>query len=149
MRFFRSGKASDTFAERITEGHVKGSKLSSEISRKSSFYMNYPDRSVPEEFHKNCIGYFDEVDFYLAVGYDESSDFVHHLHEESESEGLFNWTDSNGDSPAKIVDKQLILVDYLLELGYDLLTPERDNVSESPGFEKYIYSKYIEKLLDF
>ena len=32
-------------------------------------------------------------------------------------------------------DKQLHMVGYLLELGYDLLLAQQDNVSQSPGFE--------------
>ncbi len=32
-------------------------------------------------------------------------------------------------------EKQLIMVGYLLELGYDLMINADDNINESPGFE--------------
>lgn len=39
---------------------------------------------------------------------------------------------------------QLICCAYLFELIFDLCIPESDNVSDSPGFEKYIV-KYTKK----
>ena len=35
----------------------------------------------------------------------------------------------------ELKDKQLVMVVFLLELGYDLMISVQDNVSESPGFE--------------
>ena len=41
---------------------------------------------------------------------------------------------------------QLICCAYLFELIFDLCIPESDNVSDSPGFEKYTV-KYTKKKL--
>ena len=36
------------------------------------------------------------------------------------------------------MEKQLVMVGFLLELGYDLIINNDDNVSKSPGFEPYL-----------
>ena len=38
----------------------------------------------------------------------------------------------------EMVNAKLELVAYLYELGYDLCISQQDNVSQSPGFEKYL-----------
>jgi hypothetical protein len=38
-------------------------------------------------------------------------------------------------SCSELDEKQLVMVGYLLELGYDLIINADDNISESPGFE--------------
>ena len=35
----------------------------------------------------------------------------------------------------ELKDKQLVMIGFLFELGYDLMINSDDNVSESPGFE--------------
>ena len=59
--------------------------------------------------------------------------------------GIFNWADEDlqyireinfsGIAPTDLKKKQLRMVNYALELFYDLLIPGRLNVSKNPGFE--------------
>ena len=61
----------------------------------------------------------------------------------SEDEGIFTWsndvieqvTNLHLSTNTELKDKQLVMVVFLLELGYDLMIIIQDNVSESPGFE--------------
>ena len=46
-----------------------------------------------------------------------------------------NYFHNNADS--FVSENKLILVTYLIESSYDLMLSSVDNVSESPGFEKY------------
>ena len=59
--------------------------------------------------------------------------------------GIFNWSDDDlqyistinfsGIAPTDLKKKQLRMVNYTLELFYDLMIPSRLNVSKNPGFE--------------
>ena len=47
-----------------------------------------------------------------------------------------------------IVENKITLATYMIESGYDLLLSSEDNVSESPGFEKYTKQNGRGKMID-
>jgi hypothetical protein len=57
--------------------------------------------------------------------------------------GIFKWDEDVVEKVNKLTlyscnelnEKQLVMVGYLLELGYDLMINADYNISESPGFE--------------
>jgi hypothetical protein len=79
---------------------------------------------------------------YCGIGFDRSRT-VNGLIETDEGKGIFSWdktvidclTGSTklGDTMG---DRQLCMVAYLFELGYDLMmSPKFNNLSRMPGFE--------------
>jgi hypothetical protein len=146
----RSGKVSRPFADRYKE-HRASSKLSKDADRQSRFYRAYPSVAADQAFHENTKGVFEDLEMYCAVGYKvrsnaTSSNTTDHL--VKTNDGIFLWTNealkniqgrerkSIGD--ATIVKARAVLVDYLLELCYELLLSSVSNASTSSGFEIYM-----------
>ena len=61
-----------------------------------------------------------------------------------DDDGLFHWSDYDDrlkntmKDQASLNDEKLHMVGYLIEICYDLALAESRNVSESPGFEKFL-----------
>lgn len=118
------------------EGAVKGG---------SDFYDFYPSKASALGKNENYPkrGYYEDLTFIVLQGYDpDNSEAVSAL---TKKGGIFNWADEDlqyireinfsGIAPTDLKKKQLRMVNYALELFYDLLIPGRLNVSKNPGFE--------------
>lgn len=91
--------------------------------------------------------YFEDLALFCGLGFIRSDSVVSRLTsiDGGEAKGLFMWDDSiidalnNWDKNGQttMVDKQLHMVAYLLELGYELLLSDDANVSTMPGFENF------------
>ena len=90
-------------------------------------------------------GYFEELVLYCGIGFDRCSQTVNGLIEMDEGKGIFSWdrtvidclpgSTKLGDT---MRDKQLCMVAYLFELGYDLMISPKFNLSCMPRFEKQL-----------
>ena len=61
-------------------------------------------------------------------------------------DGVFHWLqnvkvklgESNLPDSRNMSDKQLVLIGYFFELGYESILSPNQNVSENPGFESFL-----------
>ena len=86
--------------------------------------------------------FFSELDYFMAFGYGKSKRDI------LCSDAIFVWPESirsmlakkHGRGKMKVMDEQLVLIDYLLERVLELwLEPSKD-ISTSSGWEKYLLS---------
>ena len=62
------------------------------------------------------------------------------------NDGVFHWSqnvkvklrESNLPGSRNTSDKQLVLIGYFFELGYELMLSPNQDVSENPGFESFL-----------
>ena len=118
----------------------------------SKYYLSYPERppaasaATSSSSHVIRVGYSDMLTQYMALGYDpEDREAVKTITSTDKKKGIFSWpTDLlnriqgvgfRGLQAADLKLKQLRMVNYAIELFYDLLIPGRLNMSENPGFE--------------
>lgn len=120
--------------------HANNAKLEKQEHIDKQFYHSYPDRTSKHIVEKGRKGFFQDLDEYCGVGFSRSGvQEVNNL--TSVEDGILTWTkkiidySTDKESGTIIVDKQLHLVGYLWELGYDLMIPPHCNVSTSSGFE--------------
>ena len=85
--------------------------------------------------------YFEELVLYCCIGFDRSQ-MLSGLIETDEGKGIFSWDKTVVDcltGSTKLGDimrdKQLCMVAYLFELGYDLMISLERNLSRMPGSE--------------
>ena len=147
-KWIRSGKAVGsrssnprrTFGCRHQE-HKKAAGEKGNMNQKSNFYSCYPDKSLTES-NSRRKGYFNNLSQYCGIGFQRDGD-TSGITEIEENKGIFTWSNDVIERVNKLnlsyckdlEEKQLVMVDFLLELGYDLMINRNDNVSESPGFE--------------
>jgi hypothetical protein len=145
----RSGKVSDRgFGDRHKD-HWKNAKNSgsSTAAKQSKLYTEYPSKESNlvrlggESGEKCWKGYFEDLVLYCGIGFDRSRT-VSGLIETDEGKGIFSWDKTVIDCLAgstklgdTMSDRQLCMVAYLLELGYDLMISPKFNLSRMPGFE--------------
>ena len=151
-RFIRSGKVSGgargdnggrTFATRNRE-HKKGSELKSFQDRQSTFYTKYP--SIENTSNNTELwGHFENLTQYSAFAIARmDKPIVKSICEDTN--GFMQWPEQIIEKLSKggrtvgmdLVNAKLEMVAYFFELAYDLCLSHQDNVSQSPGFEKYI-----------
>jgi hypothetical protein len=95
-----------------------------------------------KESGKKCWkGYFEDLALYCGIGFDRSRT-VAGLTETDDGKGIFSWDKKVIDcleGSTKLGDtmknRQLCMVAYLFELGYDLMLSPKFNLSRMPGFE--------------
>jgi hypothetical protein len=151
-RFIRSGKVSGglrgenggrTFAQRDRE-HKKGSELKCFQDRQSKFYTKYPSTDSASKSTEPW-GYFENLIQFSGFAIDRTKKtLVESICEEAN--GFMRWPKNTIQRLSKdgsirgneMVNAKLELVAYLYELAYDLCISQQDNVSQSPGFEKYL-----------
>jgi hypothetical protein len=85
--------------------------------------------------------YFEDLTLYCGIGFDRSGT-VGGLIETKKGKGIFSWDKTVIDYLAlstklghTMRDRQLCMVAYLFELGYDLMISPKFNLSLMPGFE--------------
>jgi hypothetical protein len=145
----RSGKVSDRgFGDRHKD-HWKNAKNSgsSTSTKQSKLYTEYPSKGsnlvrLGVASGKKCWkGYFEDLVLYCGIGFD-CSRTVSGLFETDEGKGIFSWEEMVMDCLAgstklgdTMRDRQLCMVAYLFELGYNLMISPKFNLSRMPGFE--------------
>jgi hypothetical protein len=143
--WIRSGKVTNrSFAKRHKE-HARAAKLTTAADLGSMFYTSYPSTSACLATTTTRKGNFENLQQFVGIGFDRrSDDVVRYLTCcVNNSDGVFAFDDAAKENCAKVkfqgIDavqhKQLHLVAYLCELGYDLALSPNHNVSRSPGFE--------------
>jgi len=97
--------------------------------------------------------FFENLAIFCGIGFIRSDSVKQHLtvdigHEGGHPDafqGIFSWDKAtiealniwSKSSAFTFQDKQLHMVAYLLELGYDLMLDDKWNVSTMPGFEMF------------
>ena len=131
-----------SFDVRHTE-HAKDALLDKK-SGHSKFHRTYPRKEAP--FMPTCKrGNFENLTQYVGMAWDPSDlNAVHAICDETEN-GIFEWPEAvlanlRADkwNNMNMQQKQLNMVGYLLEIFYDMALAPGDNVSENPGFERYL-----------
>ena len=139
-RWIRSGKSSGlncNLGSRHKQ-HQKASLLKED--KPSKFYLSYPCKSTNFQGSMRR-GWFQDVSQYVGMAFDRhDTQAVHVLCDEEH--GIFEWQSHIYAclqqcpwQQQDMINKQLNMVAYLVELFYDLCLSPQDNVSESPGFE--------------
>jgi hypothetical protein len=133
-----------TFGQRYKQHHKAAFlKDSKDMSR---FYVLYPqENSEMKPSSTLRWGFFHQLKHVVAMGFLRSNTETIHRHLIHDT-GIFKWTrEATEKLTAKaqkatnksVIDEQLQAIGYFLEHAYDLCIAEKDNVSESPGFEAY------------
>jgi hypothetical protein len=142
--FVRSGKASITIWQRVLK-HSTGAELK-DIKSFTKFYTSYPTRAGaarnPQIEQGLRVGYFEHLKALVALGYKtaDGEDVIKTFIWSAPTMTALSACKSfdNGNVVCSLTEKQLKLVDYVIELVYELaLAPELD-VSENPGFESVL-----------
>jgi hypothetical protein len=142
-QWVRSGKAVGRSLYHRHKEHLKSASLSTGSTFDSKFYMSYPCRTATYT-DTTRRGFFESLQQYSALAFDraqhkQSATALQNTREHS----LFVWSQSDMKSlkavgfagNPSIGDRQLHLIGYLCEIGYDLALAPDNNMSESPGFE--------------
>ena len=141
--WIRSGKASRAFFLRYKD-HKRDSMLTSAAARKHKFYLSYPSMQSDKALHQNRIGWFDKLVMYCAMGYIPAcnSEFL------VDYKALFDWPkevqqklERQCVNKAARQARQLLLIDYSIELAYELLLAPMHNISQSEGYESFLKGK--------
>ena len=142
-RWVRSGLAvgSDKLPRRsmnyVQSKHIARSKMKGHSER---FELFFPDRTLDCDSSIRR-GWFQNLDQYCAVGFARNLD-VSALCMEEEGEGIFWWDKASLEEINRLKyydcttlrEKQLLMIGYCLELGYDLMINPDDNVAIVDGF---------------
>jgi len=114
-------------------------------TRHSSFYQSYPLKSSLNANDRIRLGYFEDLTQFCALGFSRNNPKHGALFDTGEK-SLLLWPEHILERLSKkmikgmtsLREKQCVMVDYLIELCYDLALSTRDNVSQSFGFETFI-----------
>jgi len=149
----RSGKVAGedrSFRARHDE-HIVSSLLENEESVESLFYTSYPHKGSSNISDVSRRAYFQDLVLYCGIGF--TSETADVLCEAAAEEGVLFWDDtvleqiSNssglGGRTTTLEEKQLHMVAFLCEIGYDLLLSPSHNVSCSPGYESCGLVKFL------
>jgi hypothetical protein len=125
--------------------HSNGAELK-DIKSFTKLYTSYPTRAGaakwPQLDKGIRVGYFEHLKALVALGYKtaDGQDVIKTFIWSAPTMTALRACKSfdNGNVICSFVEKQLKLVDYVIELVYELaLAPELD-VSENPGFESVL-----------
>ena len=124
--------------------HEKGSKLKTYQDRQSQFYTKYPG-SENSTGNLDILGHFENLKQYCGFAIDRSNLVL--ITKICNPNGQFlQWpknilqiiSKDGNVKGSELMDVQLDLVSYLFELCYDLCLSRHNNISQIPGFEKFI-----------
>ena len=111
----------------------------------NAFYLRNPSYGIDEVKYsqglKKCS--FENLVQFVGLGFMRSNQAATDAICDTSENGLFHWSAQvlKGMQPKGfygsegLKEKQLHMVSYLFELVYDLMLSDKDNISESPGFE--------------
>ena len=147
LEIVRSGKVASGHTKRNFAGRDKEHGDDAMLEKKSThskFHLTYPQKQA-SFLPKSLRGHFDDLTQYVGLAFDpDNSDAVDAICNTSE-DGIFEWpeemlTHLKADSwnAISLKKKQLNMVSFLWELFYDLALAPGSNVSQSPGFERYL-----------
>ena len=150
----REGHISDEVYDRIGfpndvnhQGQVvnkAGSLLKNSRDLQSKFYASYPSAAVIDKVDEP-LGVFESLTMYCGIGFEmgnsNSTDKIC-----QEKGGYLHWSKEILDylskkrslNAAQLKTVKVEMVSYLFELCYDLCLGKQDNISSSPGFEKFL-----------
>jgi hypothetical protein len=157
--WIRSGKVAGTCNdhEGMMDRHKEHLASAARNDNSSSLYIQYPAKSssLATTVQSNNIhpypwqAYFEDLEIFCRIGFICSDIVQQRLTADGDSDdspkGIFVWDKACIDSLNKcgkggvttLKDKQLHMVAYLLELGYELMLSAKMDVSTMPGFEKF------------
>ena len=117
----------------------------------SKYYSSYPKRpgdgsTISSGSNVIRVGYSDMLTQYMALSYNPAKKAaVASITSTTKNKNIFTWPQDEmgriqgigfrGIDAGDVKAKQLRMVNYSIELFYDLLIPSRINMSENPGFE--------------
>lgn len=132
----RSGKASRPMHERMAE-HVKNASDFSKCNA-STFYSHFPHEDIKDKFTETMSGTFADLGAYVCIGFSaDPADFPEvcsHFTWRNDLKSL--WTHESKFHENKL---RMDLITYSIELAYELMLAPRADLSECPGFERFIY----------
>jgi len=161
--WIRSGKVAGTRSDPrgIGDRNEEHRKKASNCGSGSKLYIDYParDSNRVQTARRNKVrpypwkACFEDLALFCGIGFIRSDSVEKHLTTDYSSDngattsmkGLFLWDKVTVDALNRwekngvttMIDKQIHMVAYLLELGYDLMLDTNWNVSTMPGFEKF------------
>ena len=141
--WIRSGKVSGhqrNFKKRNDE-HKENSKSPGA----NAFYLRNPHKDADASKCNAGLqkGFFHHLQQHCALGFSRSdADAVNNICKTNGAR-IFDWRPVDLDAMRRcsfygsttLKEKQLHMISYLFEIVYDLMLSDRDNISESPGFE--------------
>ena len=90
-------------------------------------------------------GNFENLQQYVGIGWNPQDQNAVNVICDATANGIFVWPEevlaylrADKWNNMTMQQKQLNMVGYLLEIFYDLALSPGDNVSENPGFERYL-----------
>jgi len=134
----RAGKASSGLYSRY-DTHLKASR--NVKSDSLLLYRWYPSKRAEPEIAERRIDYFEELKFYVALGYDPKSEHAHHITDLVG--GMFLYTRSaiqsiGGYNSIARVERQRLMMEYTKETALQLAIDPSKNVSRSEGYEVFL-----------
>ena len=111
------------------------------------FYSQYPTKDNINARKSSCKGYFDNLQQYVAVGFQVENDSdANTITREIDNGGIFDFNDKekkkinslNMRGCHTLTMKQVDMIAYLFELAYDVMICQFDNVSNNPGLESVL-----------
>jgi len=138
--WIRSGKVIGRPFEARHKEHQKSSLLKE--STPSRFYTTFPSRDGTLNTQHTRQGFFEDLGISFGAGISRKEPGLSYYLKDTVPQSVFvcnsnylrylNMVKFRGI--VNVREKQLHMVGYLCELGYDLAIPPANNVSESPGF---------------
>lgn len=161
-KWIRSGKVAGTSSDPkgILDRNDEHREKARNGGNGSKLYTEYPakDSSRAKIGRENNVrpypwkAYFEDLALFCGVGFVRSEAVVKNLmldcgagETDDTATGIFSWDQHTIDAlnqwekegVTTLKDKQLHMIAYLLELGYDLMLDAEWNVSTMPGYEKF------------
>ena len=134
--------------DRLDDHKKNCSKVGKSSSTGSELYTRYPSKDSPyvknltndpNRFKNPWDGYYEQLVPFCGFCYNPRGDFKGLV---EKPKGIFEWDQTtlsrigrNQKLGSSLEKKQLTMVSFLFELGYDLLLNTSDNLSTYPGFE--------------
>ena len=123
--------------------HAKDALLDKK-SVHSKFHLTYPSKHAP--FRPTSMrGNFENLQQYVGIAWNPQDQNAVNAICDATANGIFVWPEevlaylrADKWNNMTMPQKQLNMVGYLLEIFYDLALSPCDNVSENPGFERYL-----------
>jgi hypothetical protein len=158
--WIRSGKVAGTRhdSKGMMDRHEEHKASAARNDDSSSLYVKYPAKSsrIATTVRNNNVrpypwrAYFEDLEIFCGIGFIRSDIVEQRLTADNNNDsdspkGIFVWDKTcieslkkcEKDGVTTLEDKQLHMVAYVLELGYELMLSAGMDVSTMPGFERF------------